>query len=207
MDVIEKRIAVSLEPAAESQYIQLLYDYFASSERKGPTSSSNEIRQIMDIKKNMAILCNNNPLKLQALKAIIKEVDHAREKLLVLTKSNSVAAELYEELAADEEIRGVLLLTTELSIHEVNQKLDRFNKSAGSTALIVADSVNRGLDFTAANHLVHYDYPDRYFEILQRHHRIMKQTSYHSHATMYYLITKDRIDEFDFLACMNEKSI
>lgn len=207
MELIEKRIAVSLEPAAESQYAQLLHDYFAASERKRNASSIHEVQQIMDIKEKMANLCNQNPLKLQALKTIVKEVDHAREKLLIVSKSNSVAAELYDRLAADEEMRGVLLLTTELSIHEVNQKLDRFNKSSGAIALIVSDSVNTGLDFTAANHLVHYDYPGRYFDILQRHNRIMKQTSYHSHATIYYLLTKDRIDEFQFSECMNEKRI
>lgn len=204
--VTEKRITVSLEPPIESQYIQLMNEYFAASERNARSSSIHEKKQIMAIKENMAILCNKNPQKLQALKTIIKEVDHAREKLLVLSKSNAVVAELNEELAADEEIRGVQLMTTELSIHEINQKLDRFNKSSGSTVLLVADSVNTGLDFTAANHIVHYDYPARYSDMLQRHLRITKQTSYHSHATVYYLITKDRIDEFDYQECINEYS-
>ncbi len=205
MKVTEKRITVSLEPPTESKYIELLNDYFAASERNSRASSIQEKKQIMAIKDNMAILCNKNPLKLQALKTIIKEVDDAREKLLVLSKSNAVAAEIYKELAVDEEIRGVLLLTTELSIHQINQKLDRFNKSSGSTVLIVTDAINTGLDLTAANHMVHYDYPGRYSEILQRHHRIMKQTSYHSNAAVYYLVTKDRIDEFDYRECLNER--
>jgi superfamily II DNA/RNA helicase len=205
MKVTEKRITVSLEPPTESKYIELMNDYFATSERNSRASSIQEKKQIMAIKDNMAILCNKNPLKLQALKTIIKEVDDAREKLLVLSKSNAVAAEIYKELAVDEEIRGVLLLTTELSIHQINQKLDRFNKSSGSTVLIVTDAINTGLDLTAANHMVHYDYPGRYSEILQRHHRIMKQTSYHTNATVYYLVTKDRIDEFDYRECLNER--
>jgi superfamily II DNA/RNA helicase len=205
MNVTEKRIIVSLEPPTESQYIQLMNEYFAASERNSRASSIHEKKQIMAIKENMAVLCNRNPPKLQALKTIIKEVDNAREKLLVLSKSNAVVSEIHEELAADEEIRGVLLLTTELSIHEIKEKLDRFNKSSGSTVLIASDSINTGLDFTAANHMVHYDYPGKYSELLQRHLRIMKQTSYHSSATVYYLITKDRIDEFDYWECINEK--
>ncbi|MFK7695224.1 C-terminal helicase domain-containing protein [Paenibacillus sp. HJGM_3] len=205
MNVIEKQISVSLEPAFETEYLGLLNEYFAASERNGRASSIHEKKKLMAVKEEMARLCNMNPQKINMLKAVIQEVRDSREKLIVLTKSNAVANELLGELAADEEMEGVLLLHAQMSIHEVNQIHDRFNKSPRSTVLLVTDAVNTGLDFTAANHLLHYDYPIRYNEMIQRNLRITKQTSPHSQATIYYLVTTGKIDDFDYRECRSEK--
>src|SRR4051794_13419181 len=128
MDVTEKPIVVSLEPEYETEYLQLMYDYFTASERNSRASSIQEKKQVMAIKDKMAMLCNHNPQKLDMLKTIIKQVREAREKAIVISKSNAVASELFEDLTKDEEMKGVLLITPQLSIHEANQMIDRFNK-------------------------------------------------------------------------------
>jgi superfamily II DNA/RNA helicase len=205
MNITERRINVALDSSAEAEYLQLLNDYFTASERNSRASSIYEKKQMMALKERMAVLCNRNPNKRQSLKTIIREAREGKEKVVVMTKSNAVAMELQEQLLADELTQGVLLLSNQLSIHQVNAVNDRFSKSAESTVLIVTDAVNTGLDFTAANHLAHYDYPLRYADILQRNHRITRQTSYHSEAAVYYLMTSGKIDEFDYQECMNEK--
>jgi ERCC4-related helicase len=204
MDVTEKPIVVSLEPEYETEYLQLMYDYFTASERNSRASSIQEKKQVMAIKDKMAMLCNHNPQKLDMLKTIIKQVREAREKAIVISKSNAVASELFEDLTKDEEMKGVLLITPQLSIHEANQMIDRFNKVPESTVLILTDAVNTGLDVTAANHFVHYDYPARYPDILQRNNRITRQTSQHRDASIYYLMTSGKIDEFDYRECMQQ---
>jgi superfamily II DNA/RNA helicase len=141
---------------------------------------------------------------LNMLKTIIKNARNAREKVVVISRSNTVAAELLDELSNDPEVDGVLLMTTQLSVHEINQRNDQFTKTPEANVLLVTDAVNTGLDFTAANHLVHYDYPARYTDILQRNNRIARQTSHHREAAIYYLITSGKIDEFDYGECMKE---
>lgn len=205
MNITERPIIVSLEPEYETEYEALMYEYFAASERDSRASSIHEKKQLMAIKDNMALLCNRNPQKLNMLKSIIKQVRDNREKTVVISKSNAVASQLLEELSADADLKGVLLITSQLSIHELNQMIERFNKIPESTALIITDAVNTGLDLTAANHLVHYDYPARYPEMLQRNNRIARQTSYHGEATIYYLMTSGKIDEFDYRECMSHK--
>lgn len=204
MNVTEKPIVVSLEPEYEAEYSKLMYEYFTASERNSRASSIQEKKQVMAIKDKMAMLCNENPQKLNMLKSIIMQVHEAREKAIVISKSNAVATELLEELTRDEEMKGVLSITTKLSIHEANQTIDRFNKIPESTVLILTDAVNTGLDVTAANHLMHYDYPARYPDILQRNNRIMRQTSHHKDVSIYYLMTSGKIDEFDYRECMEQ---
>ncbi|MDB4866487.1 MAG: hypothetical protein JWR03_820 [Cohnella sp.] len=206
MKVIEKQMVVSMEPQFETEYLKLMNEYFAASERNSRSSSIQEKKQMMAIKDKMALLCNRNPEKLKTLKTIIKEASNSREKTVVITKSNIVAAELADELTKDEAAKGVLQIATQLSIHGVNEVSDRFNKIPESTVLIVTDAVSTGIDLTAANHLVHYDYPARYTDILQRNNRITRQTSHHPEVTVYYLVTSGKIDEFDYRECMNEKA-
>ncbi|MCM3628438.1 SWF/SNF helicase family protein [Paenibacillus glycanilyticus] len=203
MNISEKQIVVSLEPEYETEYLKLLNDYFTASERNSRASSIHEKKQLMAIKEQMAIMCNQNAQKLNMLKSIIRDVSDKREKAVVISKSTIVTALLFEELSTDEDIKGVFIITTQLSIHELNALIDRFNKSPDSTVLLITDSVNAGLDVTAANHLVHYDYPARYSDILQRNKRISRQTSYHEEATIYYLLTSGKIDEFEYLECQN----
>lgn len=202
MNVTEKPIVVSLEPEYEPEYLRLLNEYFTASERNGRASSIEEKKRMMAVKESMASLCNRNPHKLDKLEEIINTAHDRREKVLVMTRSGSVASELSEELARRGESARVLLLDTSLSVHELNRMVEQFNKSPQSTALIVTDSVHTGLDLTAANHLVHYDYPPRYTDILQRNNRITRQTAYHADAYIYYLVTSGRIDEFDYRECM-----
>ncbi|KIL34358.1 hypothetical protein SD71_20210 [Cohnella kolymensis] len=204
MNVTENPIVVALEPEYETEYLKLMYEYFTASERNSRASSIQEKKQVMAIKDKMAMLCNQNPQKLNMLKSIIKQVREAREKAIVISKSNAVVSQLLEELTKDEELKGVLMISTQLSIHEANQMIDRFNKVPESTALLLTDAVNTGLDVTAANHLIHYDYPARYPEILQRNNRIARQTSQHRDAGIYYLMTAGKIDEFDYRECMEQ---
>lgn len=203
MNITEKQIVVSLEPEYETEYLKLLNNYFTASERNIRASSIHEKKQLMAIKEQMALMCNQNPQKMNMLRSIIRDVSDRREKAVVISKSNAVTALLLDELSADEDIKGVLIITTQLSIHEVSEMIDRFNKIPDSTVLLITDSVNTGLDVTAANHLVHYDYPARYSDILQRNNRISRQTSYHKEATIYYLLTSGKIDEFEYRECRN----
>jgi SNF2 family DNA or RNA helicase len=203
MNITEKQIVVSLEPEYETEYLKLLNNYFTASERNSRASSIHEKKQLMTIKEQMALMCNQNPQKLNMLRSIIRDVSDRREKAVVISKSNAVTALLLDELSADEDIKGVLIITSQLSIHEVNEMINRFNKIPESTVLLITDSVNTGLDVTAANHLVHYDYPARYSDILQRNNRISRQTSYHKEATIYYLLTSGKIDEFEYRECRN----
>jgi superfamily II DNA/RNA helicase len=204
LNVTEKPILVSMGPALESEYLVLLNEYFAASERNNRASSILEKKQIMAIKEKMCSLCNRNPDKLSKLKSIIHDAFEKREKTVVIFKSNAVAAEMLELLSKDFPQNAVLMITSQLSIHELNQTIDRFNKVPESTVLLVTDAVSTGLDVTAANHLVHYDYPARYTDMLQRNNRITRQTSHHADATIYYLATSGKIDEFDYRECMNE---
>lgn len=202
VNITEKQIVVSLEPEYETEYLQLLNNYFTASERNSRASSIHEKKQLMAIKEQMALMCNQNPQKINMLKSIIRDVSEKREKVIIISKSNDVTALLLDELSADEDIK-VVLITTQLSIHEANEMIDRFNKIPEFTVLLITDSVNNGLDVTAANHLVHYDYPARYSDILQRNNRISRQTSYHKEATIYYLLTSGKIDEFEYRECRN----
>ncbi|WNQ09087.1 C-terminal helicase domain-containing protein [Paenibacillus aurantius] len=206
MKVTENPIVVSLEPGLETDYHQLMKEYFSASERNSRASSIEEKKQIMSTKDKMALLCNRNPGKLEALKSIIREVETAKEKLLIVTRSSAVALELLTELKEEENPNRTLHIHGDLSIHQVNQMNDRFTKSPASPVLILTDTVNAGLDLTAANHLVHYDYPIRYSDMMQRNHRVTRQTSHHTEASLYYLMTRDCIDEFEFQECMREKA-
>ncbi|MCK9858642.1 C-terminal helicase domain-containing protein [Paenibacillus sp. ATY16] len=201
MNITEKQIVVSLEPEYETEYLKLLNNYFTASERDSRASSIFEKKQLMAIKEQMALMCNRNPQKISMLKSIIRDVSDKREKAVVISKSNAVTALLLDELSADEDIKGVFIMTKQLSIHEVNELIDRFNKLPESTVLLITDAVNAGLDITAANHLVHYDYPARYSDLQQRNNRISRQTSYHKEATIYYLLTSGKIDEFEYQEC------
>ncbi|WP_240633111.1 C-terminal helicase domain-containing protein [Paenibacillus montanisoli] len=203
MNITEKQIVVTLEPENETEYLQLLNDYFTASERNSRVSSIHEKKQLMAIKEQMALLCNQNTQKLNKLKSIIREVSERREKTIVIAKSNAVASLLFDKLSADEDIKGVLMITAQLSIHAANEMIERFNKIPESTVLLITDGVNTSLDLTAANHLVHYDYPARFSDILQRNNRISRQTSYHKEATIYYLLTSGKIDEFEYRECRN----
>ena len=203
VNITEKEIVVSLEPEYETEYLQLLNNYFSASERNSRASSIHEKKQLMAIKEQMALMCDQNPQKMNMLRSIIRDVSDRREKAIVISKSNAVTALLLDELSADEDTKGVLVITTQLSIHETNEMIDRFNKISDFTVLLITDSVNTGLDVTAANHLVHYDYPARYSDILQRNNRISRQTSYHKEASIYYLLTSGKIDEFEYRECRN----
>lgn len=206
MNITERQIVVSLEPDYETEYLELMGEYFAASERNGRASSIVEKKQLMAIKDKMALLCNENPQKLDMLKTIMKQVHDAREKAIVISKSNTVTALLAEKLSAGEDMGSILQMNAQLSVHEANQMIDRFNKIPESTVLLVTDSLNTGLDLTAANHLIHYDYPARYTDILQRNNRITRQTSQHRAVTVYYLVTDGKIDEFDYRECMSERN-
>ncbi|TJY41278.1 SWF/SNF helicase family protein [Cohnella pontilimi] len=204
MNVMEKPILVLMDPALESDYLNLLYEYFAASERNGRTSSISDKKQMMAVKEKMCSLCNRNPEKLNQLKTIIQSAQEKREKTVVMFRSPAVAAEIMELLSADMPSSAIVTVTPQMSIHELNQMIDRFNKIPESTALLVTDAVSTGLDVTAANHLVHYDYPPRYADLMQRNNRITRQTSQHAEAVIYYLATAGKIDEFDYQECMSE---
>jgi superfamily II DNA/RNA helicase len=201
MKVTETQVVVSLLSPHESQYLELLNEYYIASERNSRVSSIEEKKNVMAIKEQMAVLCNQNPNKLEQLKTIISSVRNNREKAVVITKSSLVAADLAEMLAEVFGSRGVLQITNQNSVHEANQILDQYNKLPESTVMILTDLVNTGLDLTAANHLIHYDYPLKYTDIIQRNNRLTRQTSHHMEVVVYYLTTSGKIDEFEYQEC------
>jgi superfamily II DNA or RNA helicase len=201
MKVTETQVVVSLLSPHESQYLELLNEYYIASERNSRASSIEEKKNVMAIKEQMAVLCNQNPNKLEQLKTIISSVRNNREKAVVITKSSLVAADLAEMLAEGFGSRGVLQITNQNSVHEANQILDQYNKLPESTVMILTDLVNTGLDLTAANHLIHYDYPLKYTDIIQRNNRLTRQTSHHMEVAVYYLTTSGKIDEFEYQEC------
>jgi len=203
MKIIETPIAVSLEQPHDSRYFELLNDYFKASERDGRASSIEEKKKMMAIKEEMAALCNRNPQKLEALADIVSQVRERREKAVLITKLNVVASDLAEFLEERFGNRAILNVSNQDSVHDVLHIINQFDKLPESTVLILTDSANTGLDVTAANHLIHYDYPQKYTDMLQRNNRISRQTSQHSIATIYYLITSGRIDEFEFQQSKN----
>ncbi|WP_219638378.1 helicase-related protein [Cohnella sp. CFH 77786] len=207
MKVTEIPIVVTLEPSLETEYLGLLNEYFAAAERNSRVSSIEAKKRLMAIKDVMTELCNRNPNKLERLNEVIGKVRDKREKLAIISKSAAAAAELHERLTAAWSQESVLFLSAELSVHQANQLIDQFNKHPDSTVLILTDAASTGLDVTAANHLVHYDYPSRYLDMLQRHNRMTRQTSQHREAWVYYLMTSGKIDEFDYGECMAERSI
>jgi superfamily II DNA/RNA helicase len=204
MKVTEISIVVTLEPPYETEYLQLLNDYFIASERIGRVSSIEEKKRLMAVKDSMASLCNRNPQKTERLNEMIDLVHGKREKMAIIAKSGAAAAELYEILSAGNNGKGIFLLSGDLSVHGINEKIDQFNKFPESTVLIMTDSASTGIDITAANHLVHYDYPSRYTDILQRNNRITRQTTHHAEAFIYYLYTSGKIDDFLYRECMRE---
>ncbi|MCD9021911.1 hypothetical protein K7P76_08755 [Cohnella sp. NL03-T5] len=199
MKVVETTIVVSLEQPHDSRYFELLNNYFAASERDGRASSIEEKKNMMAIKEEMAVLCNRNPRKLDALSEIVSKVRESREKAVLMTKSTVVASELVAFLGEIFGERVILNITQHDSVHEVNQIIDQFGKLPESAVLLLTDSSNAGWDVTAANHLIHYDYPQKATDLMGRNNRISRQTSQHSKATLYYLITSGRIDEFEYL--------
>jgi superfamily II DNA or RNA helicase len=201
MNVTETQVVVSLLSPYDSQYLELLNEYFTASERNSRVSSIEEKKNVMAIKEKMADLCNQNPDKQDRLKTIVSSVRDNREKAVVITKSSLVAANLSEMLAEGIGGRGVLQITNQNSVHEANQILDQFNKLPESTVLIITDLVNTGLDLTAANHLIHYDYPLKYTDMIQRNNRLTRQTSYHMDVVVYYFTTSGKIDEFEYQEC------
>lgn len=201
MKITETPIVVSLESTYDSQYQDLLMEYFKASERNSRNSSIEEKKRMMAVKEKMADLCNRNPRKLDALKSIVSRVREQREKAVVITKSSVVAADLAENLAKEFGARAVLRIASSHSVHQTNQILDQFGKLPESTVLILTDSVNTGLDLTAANHLIHYDYPPKYTDMIQRNNSISRQTSQHGEAAVYYLVTSGKIDEFEYREC------
>lgn len=206
MKIMEHQIIVSTESELDKEYQGLVNAYFCASERNNRASSIHEKKQIMFIKETMASLCDRNPQKLQVLKNIINNAGNFKEKVIIITKSNAVALFLHEELSAGVSENSVLKLTGELSVHDNYQLRDWFAKSAESSVLITTDLVQTGLDFTAANHLVHYDFPLKYADLLKRNHLIIKSTSHYNVANIYFLMTENKIDEFDYLECMKEKN-
>jgi len=203
MKIVETPIAVSLEQPHDSRYFELLNAYFMASERDSRASSIEEKKKMMAIKEEMAALCNRNPRKLDALAEIVSQIRERREKAVLITKSSVVASDLAEFLVEKFGARAILKVTNQDSVHDVNHILDQFNKLPESTVLILTDSANTGLDLTAANHLIHYDYPLKFTDMIGRNNRISRQTSQHSEATVHYLMTSGRIDEFEFLQSKN----
>jgi superfamily II DNA/RNA helicase len=203
MKIVETPIAVSLEQPHDSRYFELLNEYFTASERNGRASSIEEKKKMMAIKEEMAALCNRNPRKLDALTAVVSQVRERREKAALITKSNVIASDLAGFLEERFGSHAILNITNQDSVHDVNHILDKFGKLPESTVLILTDSANMGLDLTAANHLIHYDYPQKFTDMIQRNNRISRQTSKHSDAAIYYLITTGRIDELEFLQSKN----
>jgi superfamily II DNA or RNA helicase len=201
MKVTETQVVVSLVSPYDNQYLELLNEYFTASERNNRASSIQEKKNLMTIKEKMANLCNRNPDKLDHLKTIVSRVWDKREKAVVITKSSLVTAELAEVLSEGFGGRGALQITDQNSVHEANQIVDQFDKLPDSTVLILTDLVNTGLDLTAANHLIHYDYPLRYTDLIQRNNRITRQTSLHREVIIYYLTTSGKIDEFEYQEC------
>jgi superfamily II DNA or RNA helicase len=201
MKVTETQVVVSLVSPYDSQYLELLNEYFIASERNSRDSSIQEKKNLMAIKEKMVVLCNRNPEKLDHLKSIVSRVRDKREKAVVITKSNLVAADLAEMLTEVFGGRSVLQITNHNSVHEAIQILGQFDKLPESTVLILSDLVNTGLDLTAANHLIHYDYPLKYTDMIQRNNRITRQTSHHREVEVYYLTTSGKIDEFEYLEC------
>lgn len=199
MQIVENTITVSLEQPHDSRYFELLNDYFTASERDGRASSIEEKKKMMAIKEEMATLCNRNPRKREALAEIVSQVRESRERAVLMTKSTVVASDLAEFLEERFGARAILNITNQDSVHDVNQIVDQFGKLPESTVLIMTDTANSGLNVTAANHLIHYDYPQKPTEMMGRNNRISRLTSQHSAATIYYLITSGRIDEFEFL--------
>ncbi|WP_123041406.1 helicase-related protein [Cohnella candidum] len=198
MRIVETPIAVSLEQSDDSRYLELLSEYFQASERDGRASSIEEKKKLMAIKEEMGALCNRNPRKRDALSSLVSKIRERREKAVLITKSSAVASDLAEYLEENLGGRAVLSITNQDSVHEVNDILGQFGKLPESTVLVMTDSVTTGADLTAANHLIHYDYPQRYTEMNQRNNRISRQTSQHEEATIYYLVTSGKIDEFEF---------
>jgi ERCC4-related helicase len=203
MKVVETTIVVSLEQPHDSRYFELLNDYFAASERDGRASSIEQKKKMMVIKEEMAFLCHRNPRKLDALSEIVSQIQESREKAVLMTKSTVVASELTAFLGEKFGERAILNISQHDSVHEVNQIIDQFGKLPESTILILTDSSNAGWDVTAANHLIHYDYPQKSTDMMGRKNRISRQTSPHTEATLYYLITSGRIDEFEYLQSIN----
>jgi superfamily II DNA/RNA helicase len=201
MNVTETQVIVSLLSPYDSQYLELLNEYFTASERNNRVSSIEEKKNVMAIKEKMAVLCNQNPDKLDRLKSIISSVRDNREKAVVITKSSLVASDLTDMLAEEFGGRGVLQITNQIPVHEASQVLDQFNKLPESTVLILTDLVNTGLDLTAANHLIHYDYPLKYTDMIQRNNRVTRQTSHHVDVVVYYFTTSGKIDEFEYQEC------
>lgn len=198
MRIVETPIAVSLEQSDDSRYLELLSEYFQASERDGRASSIEEKKKLMAIKEEMGVLCNRNPRKRDALSSIVSKIRERREKAVLITKSSAVASDLAQYLEESLGGRAVLSISNQDSVHEVNDILGQFGKLPESTVLVMTDSVTTGADLTAANHLIHYDYPQRYTEMNQRNNRISRQTSQHEEATIYYLVTSGKIDEFEF---------
>ncbi|WP_422614957.1 helicase-related protein [Cohnella caldifontis] len=123
----------------------------------------------------------------------------------MITKSNVVASDLAAFLEERFGSRTVLNITNQDSVHDVIEILEKFGKRPESTVLVLTDSANAGLDVTAANHLIHYDYPLKSTDMTGRNNRISRQTSGHPEAVIYYLMTAGRIDEFEF-ACSEPKN-
>jgi len=199
-------VIVALEPALELPYLKLLNEYFAASERNNRASSIDDKKQLMTIKEQMMELCHHNPHKREVLKRIILAAFSKREKTVIISRANSAMSELLEAFALEEEMKdiGVMLLSSELNVHEVTSLIDRFSRSMDAAVLLITDSANPSLNLSAANHLVHYDYPDSDVLLMQRNNRITRQTSYHTEATIYYLMSEGKIDQFNYQMCMNE---
>ncbi|MFS0728072.1 helicase-related protein [Paenibacillus sp. 1P07SE] len=206
MNIAEKRIAVTMEAEREAGYLQLLHDYFAASELNNRASSIDAKKQMMHTKEQMLQLCHSEPAKLDALKSVLRRAYENREKAVVITRASGVAMAILERLEQDAEAAewGVMVLSSDLNVHEVSAQLDRFSQRMDNSVLVLTDAASPSLNLSAANHLIHYDYPDTYAQIVQRNNRITRQNSYHTEASIYYMMCEGKIDMLNYQLCMKE---
>lgn len=206
MKVAEKRIIVTMEAEREPGYLKLLHDYFAASEHNIRASSIDAKKQMMQAKEQMLQLCHSDPAKLEALKDLLRNAYDRREKAVIITRTGTIAMAIQEWLQQDVETPGweITLLSSELNVHEVNAQLDRFSQRMDALVLILTDAASTSLNLSAANHLIHYDYPETYAQVVQRNNRIARQTSYHTEAMIYYMMCEGKIDMLNYRLCMNE---
>lgn len=206
MKVAEKRVTVTMEAEREPGYLKLLHDYFAASEHNHRVSSIDAKKQMMQAKEQMLQLCHTAPAKLEALKDVLHTAYDDREKAVIISRTGATAVAIQDWLQQDSEAMrwGIMLLSSELNVHEVNAQLDRFSQRMDASVLILTDAASTSLNLSAANHLVHYDYPDTYAQMVQRNNRITRQNSYHTEATIYYMMCEGKIDMLNYRLCMNE---
>ena len=92
---------------------------------------------------------------------------------------------------------NVMILTYRVrSTEEINELMQKINDEKSKEKIIfVTDASMIGMDFSGANHLIHYDYPTATSVLKQREGRISRIRSGEDVNNIYYLMTEDGMDQ------------